>query len=162
MRSSTRNKLAPWLVILLVLGLAWPVLADEDVTEEDDQSVLEEQLEDISVEDDWSDIEWEDEESGFTAYRNTVSNRFKIGVNSLATFPADPVMSTVEPRDEFDELPGAKVTKYPVGFLQGVMLMAYRAGMGTLDVVLAPVTPFRMLSPEPRYRLFSDMTHDLY
>jgi hypothetical protein len=134
------RKLALWLAFLSTLALAWPALAQDDDFEEEE----------------------EDEPSAFAEYGSEVGNRFLIGLNSLITFPADPVMSAVEPAEEFDELPGATVTRYPAGFLQGSLLMAYRASMGLLDVTLAPVTQMKMLSPEPRYLVFSEAEHDEY
>jgi hypothetical protein len=71
-------------------------------------------------------------------------------------------MSTVKPAEEFDKLPGAAVTKYPVGFGAGTMLSVYRLGMGAMDILFAPLTPMKMLSPEPRYMIFPDVTHDEY
>jgi hypothetical protein len=104
----------------------------------------------------------EEEDSAFAEYGKSVGNRYLMGLNSLITFPADPVMSTVQPADEFDALPLAPATKYPVGFVQGTMLSMYRASMGTLDLLFAPLTPMKMLSPEPRYMIFPDVTHEEY
>ena len=134
------RKFALWLVFLLTLTLALPVVAQDD--------------------DDWDEDDWEEDEGG--EYWSAVGNRYLIGINSLATFLADPVMSTVEPREEFDELPLAPVTKYPVGLVQGTMLMAHRAYTGVLDIAFAPLTPMRMLSPEPRYLLFENAEHEEY
>jgi hypothetical protein len=68
----------------------------------------------------------------------------------------------VQPREEFDELPLAVATKWPVGFVQGTMLSMYRAAMGSFDIVFAPLTPMKMLSPEPRYMIFPDVEHPEY
>ena len=132
------RKLALWLAFLLTCGLALPAMAEDDDFEEDE------------------------EESAFSEYAAEVSNRYQIGLTSFVTFPADPVLSTMEPDEEFDRLPGAVVTKWPVGFFQGTMLMVYRAYMGTLDLLFAPLTPMKMLSPEPRIILFEDAEHDEY
>jgi len=128
---------ALWLAFILCTALALPALAQDD-----------------------EDLEDEEEESAWAEYGSEVRNRSLMGVNSLATFPADPVMSTVEPRDEFDDLPGAVVTKRFVGFIQGVLLGTFRACTGTLDVLFSPLTPMKILSPEPRYMLFDDVEHD--
>ncbi len=129
------RKLALWLAFLLATTLAVPSWAQDD----------------------------DDEESGPLAeYASTVGNRFLIGLNSVITFPADPVMSTIEPDPDFDELPLAVVTKWPVGFAQGSMLMFYRAYTGILDLTFAAFTPMVMLSPEPRYLLFENAEHDEY
>ena len=49
-----------------------------------------------------------------------------------------------------------------VGLCQGTLLGGYRVGMGALDVVFSPMTPFLMLSPEPRYMIFPGVEHDEY
>ncbi len=135
------RKLALWLAFLLTCGLALPALAQDDDEFEDDE---------------------EEEVGAWGEYGAEVSNRYQIGLTSFATFLADPVLSTMEPDDEFDELPLASVTKYPVGFGQGLMLMTYRCYMGILDLLFAPLTPMRMLSPEPRIVLFENAEHDEY
>jgi hypothetical protein len=91
---------------------------------------------------------------GLGEYGKSVGNRFLVGLNSLITFPADPVMDTVKPRDEFNKLPLAAGTKYIAGLGTGVLLGAYRAGMGVFDVLMAPLTPMKELSPEPRWMIF--------
>ncbi|HEX5064890.1 MAG TPA: hypothetical protein VFY49_02135 [Myxococcota bacterium] len=96
----------------------------------------------------------EEAENAWIEYFKNVGNRYMVGFNSLITFPADPVMDTVKPREEFNGLPGAKYgPKYVAGFGTGVMLSMYRAATGAYDVLWAPVTPMKVLSPEPRYML---------
>jgi len=134
------RKPAFWLGLVLSMLLAMPVLAQgvyDDAGEDEDQTAL-------------------------GAYGSEVSNRFLMGANGFITFPADPAMATVQPREEFEELPLPVVSKRVVGFFQGTLLGAYRLGMGTLDMLFAPLTPMRMLSPEPRYMLFPDVEHDWY
>jgi hypothetical protein len=97
---------------------------------------------------------WSDFGKGFAEYGKSVGNRFLVGLNSLVTFPADPVMDTVKPREEFKKLPLSAGTKYIAGFGQGLLLGAYRAGMGVFDVLMAPLTPMKELSPEPRWMIF--------
>lgn len=130
------RKLALWLVFLLALTLALPVVAQDE-----------------------EEADWDEGEGG---YWSSVGNRYLIGINSIATFMADPVMSTVEPASEFDGLPLSVVTKYPVGFVQGTLLMAHRASTGVLDLAFAPITPMKMLSPEPRYLIFENAEHEEY
>ena len=134
------RKPAFWLVFVCCMALALPVLA---------QGVYDDAGEDA-------------DQGAFAAWGSEVGNRFLMGANGFVTFPADPAMGTVEPREEFEELPLAVVSKRVAGLLQGTLLGAYRLGMGTLDMLFAPVTPMRMLSPEPRYMLFSDVEHDWY
>jgi hypothetical protein len=130
--------LAPWLVFVLLTTLALPALAQGQYDDD------------------------EEEQSGFEAYRSSVGNRFLMGVNGLITFPADPAMATVQPREEFDELPLAFASKRVVGLLQGILLGAYRLGTAPLDMLFAPLTPMRMLSPEPRFMLFPNVEHEWY
>jgi hypothetical protein len=87
-------------------------------------------------------------------YGKSVLNRYGVGFNSLITFPADPIMDTVKPREEFDKLPLGVVTRYFAGLGTGVLLSMYRAGMGAFDVIFAPLTPMKELSPEPRWIIF--------
>jgi len=139
------RRLVPWLALLLVIAPALPALSQGD--------------------EDWED--WEEEEGdegggGWADYGSSVGNRFLLGVNSVVTCPADPVMSTVSPREEFDELPAASVSKRIVGLGQGSLLGVYRVGMGALDVVFSPLTAFKMLSPEPRYLIFPGVEHEEY
>lgn len=131
-----------WLVLLLTLSLAVPALAEDD-------------------DDDWGEEEEEDASGGWAEYGETVGNRYLMGVTSLATFLGDPPMETAFPKKDWEELPLSVVTSRLVGFGQGTLLSAYRAGMGTLDLLFAPVTPMKMLSPEPRWNLF-DIEHDEY
>ena len=131
---------APWLVALCIVALALPAAAQED----------------------WGD--WEDDGdagSGFADYMDDVANRASMGANSLITFAADPVMATIFPREEFHDLPMWPVMTYPVGLVQGTLLSAYRAGMGTLDLVFSWLTPMKMLSPQPRYNV-TGAEHDRY
>jgi hypothetical protein len=96
----------------------------------------------------------EEAETAWVEYFKNVGNRYMVGLNSLITFPADPVMDTVKPREEFNELPLASYgPKYVAGLGTGLMLSMYRAGTGAFDVLWAPVTPMKVLSPEPRYML---------
>jgi hypothetical protein len=102
----------------------------------------------------------EEADAWWSEYGKNVGNRYMVGLNSLITFPADPVMDTVKPRDEFEELPLADYgPKYVAGLGTGVMLSMYRAGMGVFDVLFAPLTPMKVLSPEPRYMIFPGAAH---
>ena len=83
----------------------------------------------------------------------TAVNNVLAGLNGLATFLADPVMSAVDPPEEFEELLGAPVTSHTVGFFQGTFLMVYRLTMGLADIAFAPFWVFPTLSPEARYEI---------
>ena len=102
------------------------------------------------------------EKNALSGYVGSVGNRLLIGVNSLLTFPADPVVSTLDPLEEFAQLPGGVVSQHFVGLGQGALLGVYRASMGALDIVFSPITPVVMLSPEPRYLLFKGAEHEVY
>jgi len=84
-------------------------------------------------------------------YFSATGSHFLTGLNSVITAPADPVMNVVEPPKEYQELPLGEVSGRFFGFLQGTVMLAYRTGMGALDMVLAPI-PVVILSPEPRYQ----------
>jgi len=149
-------------VALAVLWLAGPALADGEVAEEPVGDLHVESLEEKAAAAAAEEAEAEETAAAWKEYGNSVGTRYLVALNSLVTFPADPVMGTVSPREEFDELPLSVATKYPVGFVQGSMLSVYRAVMGTFDVVFAPLTPMKMLSPEPRYMIFPDVEHPEY
>lgn len=130
------RKLAWWLVLMLTLTLAFPVLAEDEEEEEEEPGALAE-------------------------YGAEVGNRYLMGVTSIATFLGDPPMEAAFPEEDFNELPGAVVTKHVVGLGAGLLLSVFRASMGTLDLLFAPLTPMKMLSPEMRWNLF-DIEHDQY
>jgi hypothetical protein len=113
---------------------------------------------------DAGDEAWDDgePEKAVANYEENVGYRFLTGLNSVLTFPADPVMSTIHPLEEFDSLPGAVVTRYFLGLGQGTLLGVYRLTTGALDIAFAIFTPFATLSPEPRYRLFEGVEHEEY
>jgi hypothetical protein len=96
----------------------------------------------------------EDEEPGvFVEYLRNTGNDFVGGFNGILTFPADPVMFTIEGDEVFDELPKPAVTGRLVGFPAGLLQGIYRLMMGACDVALAVVPAMPMLSPIPRYKL---------
>ena len=84
-------------------------------------------------------------------YFSATGSHFLTGLNSVVTAPADPVMSTVDPPEEYETLPAPEFSGRFIGFFQGTIMLAYRTGMGALDMVLAPI-PIVILSPEPRYQ----------
>jgi hypothetical protein len=78
------------------------------------------------------------EQSALSRYGTDVNNRVLMAYNSVLTAPADPVMGAIEPLEEFEALPGGRVTRYVAGFGQGILLGVYRAVAGALDLVFAP------------------------
>ncbi len=80
-------------------------------------------------------------------------NNLLAGINGLVTFPVDPVMSSVYPPEEFDELWGAPITSHMAGLFQGTLLMLFRATTGAVDIAFFPFWVFPTLSPEARYEI---------
>jgi len=101
----------------------------------------------------------EEDEGGFGAsmldYANNTRTQFLTGLNGLLTWPADPVMATVNPPKAFDK---AGYERRPLGFASGILLMVYRTFTGTLDLALAP-GPIPVMSPVPRYKLVPGFVH---
>jgi hypothetical protein len=89
-------------------------------------------------------------------YGSNVSTQFLTGLNGLLTWPADPVMATVEPPKALEK---AGYGRRPLGFGSGVLLMLYRSFTGTLDLALA-WGPLPVLSPVPRYKLVPGFEHE--
>ena len=139
MRSVTR-----WLLVLLVVALAAPAAAQDDWDDDSDDGGGSATVEALNE------------------YGDDIGNRFLIGLNSWLTFPADPILGLVTPREEFNELPGGKVTKYPIGLIQGTLMAGYRLFMGFGDLCLFWLPPMTMLSPEPHYMLFPGVEHSEY
>ncbi len=77
-------------------------------------------------------------------------NNLMAGITGLVTFPADPVLSFIEPPEAMEDMIGAPELPHFLGFFQGVLLGGYRALTGTLDIVLFPFWVFPTLSPEAR------------
>lgn len=122
-RGPDRAALLP--AVLLALLLASPALAQEDD---------------------------EDEEPGaFRSYLSQRGNNFKGGLNGFITWPADPVMRTVNAKEMFPDWwpPFNYVTAFFAGTLEGV----YRLVMGTVDMVFTPIPAMSMLSPVQRYEV---------
>jgi hypothetical protein len=102
--------------------------------------------------------EAEDEEPGFWAeHLESMRTRFLTGANGIATAPADPVMATVEPPKALEK---ASYGRYPLGFASGTLLMLYRTFLGAVDLGLAPIPAFPVLSPVPRYKLIPGFQHE--
>jgi hypothetical protein len=105
----------------------------------------------------WADDEEEEEElSPWQESTWQMQNRLKMGLNGVLTWPADPVMSAVDPPKALEE---AGFARYPLGFGSGVLLMLYRLSMGLVDVALFVFNDFAEVSPPPRYRLIPGFEH---
>lgn len=115
------------LVVVLPLAHASPVLAQEE-DEEEEEAVYPDD------------------------YPRT--NKFVSGVNSLMTWPADPVMFSIEGDEVFEDFWQPKVTGRIVGALAGLLQAPYRAVTGLFDMVTAPLAPVMyMTSPVPRFKV---------
>jgi len=111
--------------VLLALGLAAPGFAQDDEDEE--------------------------EPGAFREYLNERANNFKGGLNGFITWPADPVMRTVEATELFDTW--WPPFNYMAGFFTGTCEGVYRLMMGTVDIAFTPFPYFPMLSPLQRYEV---------
>ena len=92
--------------------------------------------------------EEDDEPSAFEEYAFGTGQKFLAGLNGFITWPADPVMMTVESDEVFPE----QVAGRAIGVLAGTLQGVYRLLQGAFDMVLCPFG-MPMLSPEPRYTL---------
>jgi hypothetical protein len=99
------------------------------------------------------------EAGGVVGYGKHVANTFLAGVNGVITWPADPVMLTIQPTDAMRGMPGGVVTGHVVGFFAGTLQGVFRLFTGTLDIALCPLTFFPMFSIEPRYKLIPGWEH---
>jgi LytS/YehU family sensor histidine kinase len=81
------------------------------------------------------------------------------GVNGVITWPADPVMLTIQPTDAMRAMPGGVVTGPLVGLFAGTLQGVFRLFTGTLDIALCPLSFFPMFSIEPRYKLIPGWEH---
>ena len=96
--------------------------------------------------------EEDDEPSAFGEYAFGTGQKFLAGLNGIITWPADPVMMTVEGNEVFPDVWQPQVTGRAIGFLAGTLQGVYRLMQGAFDMVLCPFG-MPMLSPEPRYTL---------
>ena len=87
-------------------------------------------------------------------------DNLKAGINSLATFPADPFIMVWTVNDNFEDVPLAPVTGRILGLGAGTLLSVHRLAMGTFDVVLSPLYFFPVMSPEPRWAIFEDLEYE--
>jgi len=99
------------------------------------------------------------EAGGVVGYGKHVANTFLAGVNGVITWPADPVMLTLEPTDAMRGMPGGAATGHVVGFFAGTLQGVFRLFTGSLDIALCPLTFFPMFSIEPRYKLIPGWEH---
>ena len=89
-------------------------------------------------------------------------NSFRAGIQGIIQSPADPVIHTFNPPEDFiDELPAGRVTAHILGIFSGTALGVYRIGMGATDIVLSPFWVFPTMSPEARDNWFGVEYEDL-
>lgn len=96
----------------------------------------------------------EEEEGGYPDdYPRT--NKFVAGLNSAVTWPADPVMFSIEGDEVFSDFWQPQVTGRIVGAFAGLLQAPYRLVTGLLDMVTAPLAPVMyMTNPVPRFKIF--------
>ena len=114
------------LVSSLLLAPAAPVLA-QDAEEEEGSSYP----------DDWPRV-----------------NKLAAGFNNVLTWPADPVMFSIEGDDVFSEFWQPQVTGRIVGAFAGLLQAPWRLCSGMFDLISSPLAPVMyMVSPVPRFKL---------
>lgn len=120
--------LALCLAVLAPLLLASSALAQDDEEEEEEESVYP---------DDWPRV-----------------NKLAAGVNSMITWPADPVMFAMEGDEVFEELPKPQVTGRIIGAIAGLLQAPWRLASGAFDALTSPLaTVMYMVTPVPRFKL---------
>ena len=83
-------------------------------------------------------------------------NNLKSGVNGILTAPLDPLLMVVTPPDDFQEaqfILTPPVLSRVLAVPTGVLMAAYRFGMGVFDVAFFPVWVFPTLGPPPRVEI---------
>jgi hypothetical protein len=76
-------------------------------------------------------------------------NNLGAAVNSILTFPADPVLHVYEPPEQLSDMPGFPVTGRICGLFSGTLQGAYRALAGVTDLVTFPLWVVPLMSPPP-------------
>ena len=87
-------------------------------------------------------------------------NSLKSGVNSILTFPADPVMLVVTPPEALEDMPGFPVTGRIVGLFGGTLLGAYRLTAGVYDLAFLPFWVLPTFSPIPRFEVIPGIEYE--
>jgi len=81
-------------------------------------------------------------------------NKLAAGVNGFLTWPADPVMFSIEGDEVFEEFWQPQVTGRIVGALAGLLQAPWRLTTGLFDALTSPLAPVMyMVSPVPRFKL---------
>ena len=94
-----------------------------------------------------------------TARANGLDNLYA-AINGIVVAPADPIMFTIFPPEDFDELPFSVVTKHVMGLPTGTLMMSYRLLMAASDLFFAPFWVFAVFSPEPDWTLISGVEYE--
>jgi hypothetical protein len=95
------------------------------------------------------------EPSVFVEYLLGVAHTCAAGFNGIVTGFADPGAFAIEGDEVFSELHAASVTGRIWGAAAGLLQGLYRQGMGFSDLVVAPIPGVPVLSPVPRYKMWS-------
>jgi hypothetical protein len=99
----------------------------------------------------------EEEPSAWSEYLGDTRTRALTGLNGILTWPADPVMAAAKPPEALED---AGYAQRPLGFGSGILLMLYRSFTGAVDLLLAPIPGFPVVSPVPRYKLIPGFEHE--
>ena len=87
-------------------------------------------------------------------------NNLKAGINSVAAFPADPIVMLWTPPDDFEELPSARITSRLLAIPAGTLLSAHRLAMGIFDIAFTPFWVFPTMSPPARWPIFEEVEYE--
>jgi hypothetical protein len=88
------------------------------------------------------------------AHPNGGMRGFMHGLNGVLTAVADPFAGFADPPSHYDALPLHQVTGRVFGFVEGVGLGVYRATMGVVDMVAAPLFVVPQIGPKARFEIF--------
>lgn len=99
------------------------------------------------------DDEEDDEPSAFQEYLSQRRNNLVVGLNGIATAPADPVGLAIDGPDVFTGW--WPPVAHTAGFFGGICQSAYRVFMGSVDVALSPFPYIPIVSPVQRHKLLT-------
>ena len=88
-------------------------------------------------------------------------NKLAAGMNNVITWPADPVMFSIEGDQIFSDFWYPEVTGRMMGAVTGLLVAPWRLITGLFDVVTSPLaTVMPMVSPEPFFTLIPSLHDD--
>ncbi len=87
-------------------------------------------------------------------------NNLYAAINGLVYFPADPIVFTISPPEDYEELPWHQVTSRIVGLPTGILMAGYRVFTAAADLAFFPFWVFQVFSPEPPWTLIPDVEYE--